>query len=585
MRKTKIVCTLGPATESEDVLHRLFAGGMNVARINFSHGSHEQHSKTVQQFKDIRNQTKKPVGLLMDTRGPEIRIKTFADGAAELVQGQRFSLLAKETEGDENRVSITHPGLYKDVSSGDRILLDDGLIELRVVNKKSDEIECEVINGGSLSDNKGINIPGVIINLPYVSERDRADILFAIEKEFDFIAASFVRNASCVRDIRKLLHENGAEEIKIIAKIENREGVENIDEIIRASDGIMVARGDMGVEIPFEELPSIQKSIIRKCYQAGKPVITATQMLDSMIRNPRPTRAEITDVANAIYDGTSAIMLSGETAVGKYPLEAFLTMSRIAEETEKNIDYEHAFRNTNIPVSGNVTNAISHATCSAAHDLRATAIISVTKSGHTAKMVSKYRPSCPIIATTVSEKVFHQLTLSWGVSPVLTDMRDTTDEIFHQAIDRSYSTKLIKDGDLVVITGGVPAGISGTTNTLKAHIVGDVLVRGRGANEFSATGNVTVIRDGSDPASFFNEGDILVIRYSYDDILPLLRNASAIITEEDAEESKSAVVGRALEIPVITNTENAVDILKSGTVVTVDAKAGLVYSGVRKNDQ
>jgi pyruvate kinase len=581
IRKTKIVCTLGPATDNEAVLRQLFLNGMNVARLNFSHGTYEEHQKRVELFMKLRAEFGLPVGLLLDTKGPEIRIGKFENGPVELKQGEVFTLTTRNEPGSDKRVSVTYAGLPRDVSRGDRILMDDGLLEMKVLSCTETDVECEVVNGGQLSNNKGVNVPGVNINQPFVSERDREDLKFGIRNNFDYIAASFVRTAADVKDLKKVLEENNGLFIKIIAKIENRDGVNNIDDIVRVSDGVMVARGDMGVEIPFEELPAIQKELIKKCFIAGKPAITATQMLDSMIRNPRPTRAEITDVANAIYDNTSAIMLSGETSVGKYPVEAVLTMSKIAVETEKNIDYIKRFHDMDISVSRNVTNAISYATCETAHTLSASAIVSVTKSGHTARMVSRYRPACPIIATTISEKVFNQLSLTWGVYPVLTEMKDSTDEIFNQAIAKSAETAIIKNGDLIVISGGMPAGISGTTNTLKVHIVGDVLLEGRGLNKFSATGNLCVIHRESDALKYFTAGDILVIEKSTDNVLQAIKNAAAVITEEDPDDSKAAIVARALEIPVLAGAMEATEILKSGTVVTVDAGRGLVFSGVR----
>jgi len=460
MRRTKIVCTLGPATDNPEVLRKMMENGMNVARLNFSHGTHEEQQKRVDIFKKIRDELNLPVALLLDTKGPEIRIGNFIDHEVELKEGQTFVLTTREVEGTNEIVSVTYSELHNDVSRGNKILIDDGLIELVVQDIQDRDMICTVKNGGKISNHKGINVPGAAIKIPYLSEKDKEDILFGIKNDVDFIAASFVRTAYDVLEIRKVLEKNGGSDIQIIAKIENREGVNNIDEIIKVSDGIMVARGDMGVEIPLEELPIIQKLLIEKCYKAGKKVITATQMLDSMIRNPRPTRAETTDVANAIYDGTSAIMLSGETAVGKYPVESLITMSRIAERTESSIDYKKRFSMEQFNVVPNVTNAISHATCTTAHDLGAAAIISVTKTGHTARMVSKFRPSCPIIATTVSKKVYRQLALSWGVYPMLSDLKETTDELFEEAVDRALESGIVKNGDLVVITAGVPVGVS-----------------------------------------------------------------------------------------------------------------------------
>ena len=580
-RKTKIVCTLGPATDRDGVLRSLIEKGMNVARLNFSHGTHEEHLKRIREVRAIAYELGAPVAAMLDTRGPDVRVRTFRDGSASLEQGQDFILYPDDVPGDEKGVSITYPDLAQDVRPGDAVLVDDGLMEMRVESVDGRNVRCTVLNSGTISNNKSLNFPGVVITLPFVSEQDRRDILFAIEHDLDFIAASFVRNAGDVRKLTDVLEGNNCRDIRIISKIENREGVENIDEVIRVSHGIMVARGDMGVEIPFEELPSIQKEIIRKCNRAGKPVITATQMLDSMIRNPRPTRAEITDVANAIYDGTSAIMLSGETSIGRDPVNAFATMAKIALKTERDIDYIKRFEETHIAASRNVTGAIGYATCSSAHTLGASAIISVTSSGHTARAVSRYRPACPIIATTVSEKVCRQLALTWGVVPLVSEVQGSMEELFDRAVENASGTGIVQSGDLVVITGGMPLGVSGTTNILKIHIVGDVLVEGRGITRAVASGNTCVISD--DPGSIrdFNAGDIIVIHRTTDEILPVLKNASAIITEEDNPDSKAAVVGRALEIPVIIGAENATGILKSGIVITVDAAKGLVYSGVK----
>ncbi|WHH60466.1 pyruvate kinase [Petroclostridium sp. X23] len=582
MRRTKIVCTLGPATDDMNVLRKLMDKGMNVARLNFSHGNHEEQQQRVDMFKKLRDEMQAPIALMLDTKGPEIRIKNFKEGTVELQEGQTFTLTTKEVEGTNEIVSVTYQGLPKDVKCNDKVLIDDGLIELVVQEVNGADIICEVQNAGKVSNHKGVNVPGVSVNLPYISEKDHQDILFGIKNDFDFIAASFVRSAQDVLQVRKVLELNNGAKIQIIAKIENGEGVNNIDEILRVCDGIMVARGDMGVEIPLEELPVIQKMLIEKCYQAGKPVITATQMLDSMIRNPRPTRAETTDIANAIYDGTSAIMLSGETSVGKYPVESVLTMSRIALRTEKSIDYKKRFAITEFNMKPNVTNAISHATCTTAHDLGATAIISVTKSGHTARMVSKFRPACPVVATTISEKVYRQLALSWGVYPFLAETKETTDDLFDHAVDKAVESKMVKNGDLVVITAGLPVGISGNTNVLKVHIVGHVLAEGVGVNNLSVSGNLCVAKNVEQALREFNEGDILVVESTTNELLPILKKATGIITEQGGITSHAAIVGMTLEIPVITGAKGATEILKSGTTVTIDSTRGLVYSGVAK---
>lgn len=473
-RKTKIICTLGPATDREGILEKLIETGMDVARFNFSHGSHEDHRRRYLELKKLRNKLKKPVAALLDTRGPEIRVKDFETGKIMLEPGETFTLTTREIMGNETEVSITYAGLVKDVAAGDRILLDDGLLELQVKEVQGTDIVCEVIIGGPLSNHKGINVPGISLSLPYISESDREDLLFGIETGFDFVAASFVRTAEDVREIRELLNANGGGAIQIISKIENKQGVDNIDEILAVSDGIMIARGDMGVEIPIEDVPSIQKKLIQKCYASGKVAITATQMLESMVQHPRPTRAEATDVANAIYDGTSAIMLSGETAAGKYPVESLATMIRIALHTEHDIDYVQRFcQHDSCEKSHSITDAISHATCSTAHDLNAAAIITVTKSGSTAHMISKYRPNCPIIGCSTCVKVCRQLNLRWGVVPVQTKEEEDTFELFEHSLDEAVQQGLLKKGDIAVITAGIPLGMSGTTNLINVHVVGE----------------------------------------------------------------------------------------------------------------
>lgn len=582
MRRTKIVCTLGPATDDPKILRELMKNGMNVARINFSHGNSTDQLDRINAFKQARDELGLHIALLLDTKGPEIRICKFKNKEVTLTEGQRFTLTTKDVEGDENMVSVTYKNLPEDIEKGDLLLIDDGLIAVEAEKVTGTDIICTVRNGGKLSDNKSINIPGVMVNMPYISEKDRNDILFGIEQDFDFIAASFTRNAYDVLEIRKLLNENGGKDIQIIAKIENGSGVENVDDILKVSDGIMVARGDMGAEIDLEELPIIQKELINKCYKAGKKVITATQLLDSMIRNPRPTRAETTDVANAIYDGTSAIMLSGETAIGKYPVESVKTMSKIAERTESAIDYEKEFGYDSVDFDKNVTNAISHATCTTAHDLGATAIVTVTRSGHTARMVSKYRPNCPIIAPCMHEKVCRQMSLSWGVYPVLTVEQPTTDEVFEQAVDCALKTGIVKNGDVVIITGGMPVGVSGTTNMLKVHLVGHVLVEGEGVNNMAVSGSLCVANTLQQANADFKDGDIIVTHSTTNEFLPLLKRANGIIVEEVGVTGHAAIVGMTLDIPVITGAKGATSILKTGTIVTMDATRGLVYSGVTK---
>ncbi len=579
MRRTKIICTMGPATESEEVLKDLMLAGMDVARLNFSHGTHEEALEKINRIKKVREEIDAPVAILLDTKGPEVRVKEFKNGKAELKEGQKFTLCTDDVEGDENQVSITYADLPKDVVPGNRILIDDGLIEMEVLSVKSNKIICQVKNGGVVSNKKGVNIPNVSLSMPYMSQKDIDDILFGIKEDVDFIAASFVRTANDVREIKNLLQNHGGRHIRVIAKIENAEGVENIDDIIRESHGIMVARGDMGVEIDMQDLPVIQKSLIKKTYRAGKVVITATQMLDSMIRNPRPTRAETTDVANAIYDGTSAIMLSGETAIGKYPVETVKTMASIAERTENDIDYVKRLDRMNFDSRMDVTNAISHATCTTAHDLHAAAVIALTYSGGTAMQLSRFRPSCPIIAPTLSVKARRQLNLSWGVIPIMSEARSNTDELFDHAVECAQKTGLIKDGDLVVITGGMPMGVAGTTNIMKVHLVGHILVSGKGLDAISATANVCVATNTEELKKNFLDGDIVVTNNIVKDMIPVLKKATGIISEETGDANNASVLAAALDIPVIVAAAGATKVLKSGTTITMDAKRGLVYSG------
>lgn len=473
MRKTKIICTLGPATDKDGVLEKLIMEGMDVARFNFSHGTHEEQRERLNSLKEVRKRLDRPVGALLDTKGPEIRICTFKDSSVQLKEGQAFLLTPENVEGTNEAVSITYPDLYTDVKPGDSILIDDGLVGLKVEQIEGSNVHCKVRNGGAISNRKGINLPGVEVKMPFISQKDREDILFGIQEGFDFIAASFTRNANDVKEIRDILDENGGSLINIIAKIENQQGVDNIDAIIEAADGIMIARGDMGVEIPLEEVPVIQKEIIRKVYNAGKQVITATQMLDSMMKNPRPTRAETTDVANAIYQGTSAIMLSGETAAGKYPVEALHTMVKIAVRTESDIDYNQLFSLRCKETHPDMTTAISHATCMTAIDLEARAIITVSKSGHTARMISKYRPGCMIVGCTPDEYTCRQLNMSWGILPVMIQEEYSMEILFLHATEAAEKKGYVQNGEVVVLTAGVPLGKSGNTNLLRSTVVGE----------------------------------------------------------------------------------------------------------------
>ncbi|MDE6432720.1 MAG: pyruvate kinase [Lachnospiraceae bacterium] len=578
MRRTKIICTLGPATEDDGVLKELMIEGMNVARFNFSHGDHAQHERNLNRVKKFREELGLPIAALLDTKGPEIRVRDFKDGKVVLKNGQQFILTTREVEGDENEVSVTYKEIVGDVKVGNTILIDDGLISMRVTDITNTDVVCVVENGGPVSNHKGVNIPNVELSMPYVSEQDRSDIIFGIEQGFDFIAASFVRKAEDILEIREILSKHNCDFINIIAKIENMQGVENIDEIIRVSDGVMIARGDMGVEIPLEDVPSIQKMIIQKVYNAEKIVITATQMLDSMMKNPRPTRAEATDVANAIYDGTSAIMLSGETAAGLFPVEALKTMTKIAERTEADIDLVKRFNNRESLVNPDITNAIAHATCTTAIDLNASAIVTVTKSGKTARMISKYRPACPIVGCTPYENVWRQLNLSWGVLPLMVEEKNNTDDLFEHAIEQAEKKGYVAQGEITVITAGVPLGVSGTTNLIKVHVVGHILVKGRGVNNRKATASLCVGKDEMDVIDNFKEGDIIVLPETSNDIIDELRQAAGIIVEMEGHNSHAGIVGLSLDIPVILGAANATDILKSGAVVTMDAEKGIVSS-------
>ncbi len=579
MRKTKIVCTLGPATDDENVMRQLMLEGMSVARMNFSHGSHEEQKTRLDMVKKLRKELGLPVAALLDTKGPEIRIGDIDGGKVELKKDQTFCLTTEEVLGSAEKVSITYKQLYKDVKPGDSILIDDGLIGMEVQKIDGEDIICQVKNGGFISNHKGVNVPGVELKMPFVSQKDYEDIVFAAEQDYDFIAASFTRTADDILEIRKILEEKGGQYIHIIAKIENMQGVENCEEILRVADGIMIARGDMGVEIPLEEVPVIQKKLIRLALKASKPVITATQMLDSMMKNPRPTRAETSDVANAIYQGTGAIMLSGETAAGAYPIEAVRTMAKIAERTERDIDYSREFKPRKLAERPDVTSAISHATCTTAMDLNAAAIVAVSKSGRTVGRIAKYRPSCPIIGCVTHERVCRQLNLMWGVIPVEMQEEDTAEELFDHAVELAEDRGFISRGDLVVITAGVPLGLSGTTNMLKVQVAGNTLITGRGCNALKASGNVCVCSSPTEFGKKFRAGDIVVASFTDNDMMDKLKDAAGIITETGDRYSHAAIVGMALDIPVIVNAENATKILKSGTFVTMDAEQGLVYSG------
>ena len=580
MRKTKIICTLGPSTDQEGVLRELVANGMNVARFNFSHGSHEEHLGRFEKLKAIREELGLPVAALLDTKGPEIRLRDFKNGTEMLEAGQTFTLTTREVEGTKEICSITYKDLPQDVQPGGTIMLDDGLIKLQVQTVNDTDIVCKVLNNGKIKNKKGVNVPGVHLSMPYMSQRDRDDIIFGAQQGFDFIAASFVRTAQDVYDIRNLLNEYDSN-IRIIAKIENREGVNNIDSILAAADAVMVARGDLGVEIDFTELPGIQKNIIERSFSFGKPIVTATQMLDSMIVNPRPTRAEISDVANAIYDGTSAIMLSGETAAGAYPVEALKTMSAIAErtETENHARVEYLTEATNGKIS--VSDATAHAACLTAKDVNAAAIVTVSESGTTARLLSKYRPQQPIIACVMKEQVQRQLSLSWGITSLMMPLAHSTDELIEMSTALAKENGFLHNGELAVVTAGVPVGISGTTNMIKIHMVGNCLATGVGvgpenAEVSNATGKACVCRTLDEVRAKFKPGMVLVVPSTSNEMLNYVRDAAALVVEEPGLNSHAAIVGKALLKPTVVGAVGATSHIRDGLMIAVDCAHGSV---------
>lgn len=576
MRKTKIVCTLGPSTDREGVLREMIQAGMNVARFNFSHGTHAEHKVRLDALKALREELDAPVAAMLDTKGPEVRLKDFAGGRVHLTTGQEFTLTTVQVEGDAHRCSITYGELPGDVKAGDTILLDDGLVRLTVLETSGTEIRCRVENDGDMKNHKGVNVPGVRLNMPYMSQQDRDDLLFGAEQGFDYVAASFVRSAADVRELRRVLDKAGSR-MRIIAKIENQEGVSNLPEILDAADGIMVARGDMGVEIDFAEIPLIQKNMIARCVACGKPVITATQMLDSMMENPRPTRAEITDVANAIYDGTSAIMLSGETAAGRYPVESVKTMDAIARRTESDIN--HVKRMTQMAGGRNrlsVAAATAHAACTTAQEIGADAILTVSQRGTTARLVSRFHPGTPIIACLLDQQVRRQMALYWGVEPIMMPYASSTDELVDFAVQAAAQAGVVHEGDLVVVTAGVPVGVAGTTNMIRIQQVGGALVNAVGIGEKKASGPLCICRSTDEVAEKFQPGDVLVVPYTTNELLPYIRQAAAVITEEASVECHTATIGLALDKPVIVGAAGAVQRLTDGTMVTVDCARGLV---------
>lgn len=576
MKKTKIVCTVGPATKDDDILRGMISAGMNVARFNFSHGTHESHKSALEQLKRTRQEMGAFVGALLDTKGPDVRLKTFKEPEVMLTEGETFTLYSGEADGDKNGCSITYSGLANDVETGSRILLNDGLVELVVTEINGSDVVCEIKNNGIVKNNKSVNVPGIRLGIPYMSKRDREDIEFGIENGFDFIAASFVSRAQDILDIRRILDIHKCNKIRVIAKIENADGVENINEIMSVCDGIMIARGDMGVEIEMAKLPAIQKKLINMCYKSGKPVITATQMLESMIYNPRPTRAEVSDVANAVFDGTSAVMLSGETASGKYPVEAVRTMAAIIDDAERGVNHSVRSRRSDDRHHISIADSVCHAACATTVEIGADAIMTVSKSGETARLLSKYRPTQLIYACVLNHYAARHLSISWGVYPLVMPFMPTIDEVLKESEKLCLEAGFIKSGDMIVVVAGFPAVESGT-NMVTIHLVGDSLVDGAGVCGGAVTGTVCVCHTDEEVIEKFQPGQILVVHTTSNNILSYVKKAKAIIAEEPGMSSHAAIVGLTLDKPVIIGATNATKNLHDGMKISVDAGHGVVH--------
>ncbi|PTE87563.1 pyruvate kinase [Staphylococcus equorum] len=581
MRKTKIVCTIGPASESEEMLEKLMKAGMNVARLNFSHGDHAEHKARIDSIRKVSKKLGKTVAILLDTKGPEIRTHSMKDGGIELERDTEVIVSMTEVEGTTEKFSVTYDNLINDVEEGSYILLDDGLIELQVkrIDKDNGEVVCDVLNTGELKNKKGVNLPGVKVSLPGITDKDAEDINFGISEGVDFIAASFVRRPSDVLDIRKLLEAQKNTTISIIPKIENQEGIDNIKDILEVSDGLMVARGDMGVEIPPESVPMVQKDLIRQCNKLGKPVITATQMLDSMQRNPRATRAEASDVANAIYDGTDAVMLSGETAAGLYPEEAVKTMRNIAVSAEGAQDYKKLLSDRTKLVETSLVNAIGVSVAHTALNLNVKAIVAATESGSTARTISKYRPQSDIIAVTPNPETARQCALVWGIHPVIKEGRKTTDALLNNAVATAVETEKVQNGDLIIITAGVPTGEKGTTNMMKLHLVGDELAKGQGIGRNSVVGQTLVVNNANELEGKDLSETIIVTSSVDETLVPYIENAIGLITEENGITSPSAIIGLEKGIPTVVGVENATKEIQNDVLVTIDANQGKIFEG------
>lgn len=583
LKKTKIVCTIGPSSESPEILEELILNGMNVARLNFSHGNHEEHLAKIKTIKKVRRKLNEPVAIMLDTKGPEIRTGNFNVDEVFLKPDDIFTLTTRDVEGTQDIVSVSYEGLPNDVEVGSNIFIDDGLVQLEVIDiKDGTDVICKAMNNGVLSNHKGVNLPGRQTNLPSLTPKDIDDIKFGIENDIDFIAASFVRKKEDVYDIRRVLEDHGGEHIKIFSKVESQEGVDNLEEIIEASDGIMIARGDLGIEIRTELIPIVQKEMIRKTNLAAKPVITATQMLDSMIRNPRPTRAETTDVANAIIDGTDCVMLSGETAGGKYPVEAVRTMRNICITTELSDDFRKNIYETDISSSNTTTNAIAKNTCQIAKQLDAKAIISCTSSGNTSRIISKFKPQTNSVAATTTDRVARQLSVVWGVYPIVIQEAGETDELIDRAIFGAIDNGFVSEGDLTVVTAGIPLGISGNSNLIKVHIIGDIITSGTGIGTKSVSGKVCLASTKRELEEKFEEGDIIVAKFTDADITEYIQKSSAIVTEEGGLTSHTAIAAVHFGLPAVVGAFNIRNLVKDGDKITVDPIGGVIYKGEAK---
>ncbi|MBT9676417.1 pyruvate kinase [Levilactobacillus brevis] len=580
MKKTKIVSTLGPASTDVDTIVKLIESGANIFRFNFSHGDHEEHLGRLENVHKAEKITGKTVGIMLDTKGAEIRTTVEKGGKLQFKTGDQFRISMDDSlEGTKEKIAVTYPGLYDDVHEGGHVLFDDGLLDT-VVDKKDDatkELIVTAQNDGVLGSRKGVNAPGVSINLPGITEKDSDDIRFGLDHEINFIAASFVRKPQDVMDIRELLEEKHMEHVQIFPKIESQEGINNFDDIIKVSDGLMVARGDMGVEIPTENVPLVQKALIKKCNILGKPVITATQMLDSMQENPRPTRAEASDVANAVFDGTDATMLSGESANGEYPVESVATMNRIDIKAENalkdfgrdNLDFDN----------GDVTESIGASVARVANELGVKTIVAATETGYTAKMISKYRPNADILAVTFDDRTRRGLMVNWGVYPIVTEKPSNTDEMFGLAAAKAVETGLAKEGDLILITAGVPVGERGTTNLMKIQLIGSKLVQGQGVGDDTVIGKAIIANTAAEANAKVVEGGILIAKNTDKDYLPAIEKSSAVIVENGGLTSHAAVVGISMGIPVIVGAVGASDKISDGELITVDSRRGIVYHG------